>query len=202
MALNIVVFGGSVRTGRNGSRLWNWIIERLALRGHTVTLFDPLELKLPLLEKPFHHYPAGQAPQQLAELNSKLVAADAFVIVTGEYNHAPPPALLNTLDHFGSGPSGPYAFKPFAITSYSMGPFAGMRAAIALRPVVCELGAVSINQILAVPSIQSEFGDDNQPKDANKWNVRLDNAVNQLEWWAVAAKTQRASVGLPHFGRS
>ena len=47
-----------------------------------------------------------------------IKAADAFVMVTPEYNHAPSPALLNTLNHFGSSL---FSFKPSAIVSYSQG---------------------------------------------------------------------------------
>jgi len=37
-------------------------------------------------------------------------------MVTPEYNHAPGPALLNLLDHFGSST---FSFKPSVIVSYS-----------------------------------------------------------------------------------
>ena len=47
--------------------------------------------------------------------------ADAFVIVTAEYNHSIPPALSNTLDHFLEE----YFWRPSAIVCYSAGAFGG-----------------------------------------------------------------------------
>ena len=63
---------------------------------------DPREAPLPLLEKPHFAYAPSQVPPPLAKLNEELRGADAYVAVTPEYNHAPSPALLNVLNHFGS----------------------------------------------------------------------------------------------------
>jgi len=46
----------------------------------------------------------------------RLSKADCFVVITPEYNHAPAPALLNFIDHFGANR---FAFKPSAICAYS-----------------------------------------------------------------------------------
>ena len=80
-------------------------------------LTDPLELKLPLLEKPLHFYKdQTEAPQILQECGQKVREADAFVVVSGEYNHTIPPALTNLMDHF---PLSAYSYKPSAIVCYS-----------------------------------------------------------------------------------
>ncbi len=43
--------------------------------------------------------------------------ADAYVLVSGEYNESIPPALTNMMDHF---PPKAYAFKPCALVTYSV----------------------------------------------------------------------------------
>ena len=73
---------------------------------------------------------AGKAPGPLDEMADRLRTADAYVACTSEYNHAPSPALLNTLNHFGSSL---FSFKPSCIVSYSAGQWGGTRAAHALR---------------------------------------------------------------------
>jgi NAD(P)H-dependent FMN reductase len=119
--LNILVFQGSTRTDGPpspacvGRRVALWVQTALTARKHAVQVVDPLEG--PLI-KPHFAYPQGRAPQQLEELAVLIKAADAFVMVTPEYNHAPSPALLNTLNHFGSSL---FSFKPSAIVSYSQG---------------------------------------------------------------------------------
>ena len=80
---------------------------------------DPQELDLPLLKKPLHHYKdRTQAPKVLLDCEAKLKEADAFIVVTAEYNHSIPPALSNLLDHFGSSN---YSYKPSGIICYSPG---------------------------------------------------------------------------------
>lgn len=87
---------------------------QLALRGHAVDVVDPVVEALPLLTRPHFAYHAGESPHQA--LATRLAAAQAYVMVTPEYNHAPGPALLNLLDHFGSST---FSFKPSLIVSYS-----------------------------------------------------------------------------------
>ena len=49
---------------------------------HEVTVLDPLELRLPVLESPQFYYPPGEAPPELEAASAKIEAADAFVIVS------------------------------------------------------------------------------------------------------------------------
>lgn len=74
---------------------------------------------LPLLKKPLFHYEDPvKAPQALIEADKRLKAADAFVVVSAEYNHCIPPALTNLMSHFGSKS---YSYKPSGIVTYSIG---------------------------------------------------------------------------------
>ena len=58
-------------------------------------------LNFPLLKKPLHFYKdQSEAPQLLRDTGKIIEAADAYVVVTAEYNNCLPPALTNLLDHF------------------------------------------------------------------------------------------------------
>jgi hypothetical protein len=48
---------------------------QLAARGHHVSFVDPLEYRLPLLDKMYKEYPAGAAPDPLPELADIIRAA-------------------------------------------------------------------------------------------------------------------------------
>ena len=100
MTLRIPVIYGSVRSGRQGIKVARFVERQLRGRGHEVTLVNPLQEQLPLLERRFKDYPPGTAPAALERLAGLYRQADAFVIVSGEYNHSVPPALTNLLDHF------------------------------------------------------------------------------------------------------
>ena len=100
MSLHYAVLYGSVRTERKGIRAACFVVRQLERRGHATTLVDPLELRLPLLDRMYKEYPKGAAPPELERLAALYRAVDGFVIVSGEYNHGIPPALKNLLDHF------------------------------------------------------------------------------------------------------
>src|SRR5687767_4943234 len=76
-------------------------------------------------------------------------SADAFVVVTAEYNHSIPPALSNLLDHFLEE----YFWRPSAIVCYSAGQFGGVRAAMRLLAMLCELGMPSIPSLFPIPRV-------------------------------------------------
>ena len=136
--LRVLLFLGSARAGRLAPRVGRWAAAALEARGHSVETVDPLELarqgeeqasdrRIFPMRRPYFFYPEKQAPPVLEALAASVRQADAYVMVTSEYNHAPSPALLETVNHFGGSS---YAFKPSAIVTYSAGQWYA-------RPAVC-----------------------------------------------------------------
>src|SRR4051794_13967449 len=192
MPLNVPVILGTVRSERVGPRVARYVVRALEQRGHRPTLIDPVEYPLPLLDKMYKEYPAGSAPPVLERLAAVIKPADAYVIVSAEYNHSIPPALSNLLDHFLEE----YFFKPSAIVCYSPGGFGGVRAAMQLRAMLGELGMPPISSIFPVPKIASAFADDGAPLDPS-WDKRFEKFAKELEWYANALREARAK-GTPY----
>lgn len=192
MSLKIAVIYGSVRSGRQGIKAARYVERQFRDRGHEVTLVDPAEVNLPLLDRMYKEYAPGSAPAALERLAALYRAADAFVIVTGEYNHSVPPALSNLLDHFLEE----YFFRPSAIVSYSAGAYAGVRAAVQLRAMLCELGMPSIPSTFPVPKIRTAFGDDGSASDPT-FEKRFLRFASELEWYAEALR-ERRKAGVPY----
>ncbi len=186
MKLNLLVLYGSVRSTRQGIKAARFVTGQCRERGHEVFLVDPLEFPLPLLDKMYKEYPPGGAPELLDRLAQRVKAADAYVIVSGEYNHTVPPALANLLDHFLEE----YFYKPSAIVCYSAGSFGGVRAAIALRAMLGELGMSSIPSIFPIPKVQDVFREDGSPIDES-YSGRIVKFLDELEWYARALKAAR-----------
>ncbi|MDQ2662937.1 MAG: NAD(P)H-dependent oxidoreductase [Candidatus Eremiobacteraeota bacterium] len=114
-ALLVPVIFGSVRAERQGIRAARFFVNALRDAGCRPVLVDPLEKRLPLLDRMYKEYPPDEAPPVMRELADLYVRADGFCIVSGEYNHGIPPALKNLLDHFLEE----YAWRPAAIVCYS-----------------------------------------------------------------------------------
>ena len=192
MSLDFVILYGSVRRDRQGIGVARFIESKLAERGHTTHLIDPLEVDLPLLDRMYKEYPAGEAPDVLERLAGIYKATDAFVVVSGEYNHGIPSALKNLLDHFLEE----YLWRPSAIACYSAGSFGGVRAAMQLRMTLAELGMPSMSSLFAVPRVGSAFATDGTPQD-DAWHRRVGRFLDEIEWHARALKAERAK-GVPY----
>ena len=188
--LRIAIFYGSVRTGRQGIRAARFIAEEIRQRGHDVRLIDAAEYPLPLLDLMYKEYPKGGAPEMLERVARIVIAADAYVVVTGEYNHNVPPGLANLLDHFLEE----YFWKPSAIVSYSGGSFGGVRAAVVLREMLAEMGMSSIPSTLPVPRVQEAFDEEGRPMDG-AWRKRAAKFLQELEWYAEALRDARVKDG-------
>jgi len=186
MSLKIVVFYGSVRSARQGIKAARFVVNQCRARGHEVYLIEPNDYPLPLLDKMYKEYGTGEAPEVLQRMAKLIKAADAYIVVSGEYNHTVPPALSNMLDHFLEE----YFWKPSAIVCYSAGMFGGVRAAMTLRAMLAELGMSSIPSLLPVPKVQAAFDEDGKPAD-EAWYKRSEKFFTELEWYANAMKTAR-----------
>lgn len=191
MALSVAMVYGSVRSERQGIRAVRFLEHTLAQRGIHTTVVDPLEYRLPLLDKMFKEYSPGEAPEAMRAIGDIFETADGFIIVTGEYNHSVPPSLKNILDHFQRE----YLFKPSAIACYSAGRFGGMRAAVHMRSLVGELGMPSISSMLSFPKIQDTIDTDGTPlvDSFQKSSARF---LDEFIWYMDALKKKRAE-GIP-----
>lgn len=183
--MNIAVIYGSTRTKRRGIRLAKFVVKKLGEKGHKVDLVDPMVDKFPFLDKMYSEY-EGKAPEVLEKVHKIFDSADAFVFVSAEYNHSVPPALKNIIDHY----SDEYEKKVSAIVSYSKGPFAGFRGAMALRPILSEIGTVSIPTIFGVSNIEESFDEKGNPKE-DAYNRRIEKFISELEWFSSALKEKR-----------
>jgi NAD(P)H-dependent FMN reductase len=192
MPLEVVIFYGSVRQARQGIRAAKFMESACRGRGHRVSLIDPAVDRLPLLDRMYKEFEPGQAPEVLEKLAGLIKSADAFIIVSGEYNHSIPPALSNLLDHFLEE----YFWRPSAIVCYSAGAFGGVRAAMQLRAMLCELGTPSIPSLFPLPKVQAAFDEEGRPLDSDL-ERRAGRFLDELEWYANALKAARGS-GVPY----
>jgi len=192
MSLHTAIIYGSVREARVGIRVVRFLNAALRRRGHTATIVDAADQRLPLLDRMYKEYERGTAPPVLENLAELYRKVDGFAIVSGEYNHGIPPALKNLLDHFLEE----YFFRPSAIVCYSAGQFGGVRAAMQLRMTLAELGMPSIPSLLPVPRVQEAFTPAGDPTDPT-FEKRCERFFREFEWYAHALQRAREE-GVPY----
>lgn len=192
----ILVLYGSYRSDRKGIRLANFLVEELRKAGNDAELIDAKAVGLPILDRMYKEYPKGEAPANLEVLADKIKAADAFMFVVGEYNWGVQPGLKNLTDHFLEE----WFWRPAAIASYSAGRLAGVRAAMAWRNTLSEMGMVVVSSSLAVPQISTAFDDAAElvADPGGSIGRSTNQMIGDLIWWTDAATTQRASVKTPY----
>ena len=186
----IAVIVGSVRSDRQGIKVAKWIVKKLKERNHEVSLVDPAELELPLLDKMYKELESP--PENLKKLYTVISESDGYIPVTPEYNHSTSGAMKNTLDYLLEE----YFFKPSAIISYSAGPFGGVLAGNHLRQVLAEMGSPAIPSQLPISKVQDVFGEDGELLDEN-YDRRVKRFLDEFEWYVDAFSEQRKK-GTPY----
>ena len=176
----IAVIVGSVRRDRQGIKVAKWIEKKLLSRNHIVLFIDPLELKLPLLDRMYKEM--TDPSEELKDLRNKIKNAEGYVAVTPEYNRSTSAAMKNTLDYFLEE----YFFKPSAIVN----------AAQQLRLVFAELGAPSIPSAFTIPRVTNVFSENGDLTDET-YDKKVIRFLNEFEWYIEALKNQRVK-GTPY----
>eukprot|EP00285_Hemiselmis_virescens_P005923 CAMPEP_0173387260 /NCGR_PEP_ID=MMETSP1356-20130122/9767_1 /TAXON_ID=77927 ORGANISM="Hemiselmis virescens, Strain PCC157" /NCGR_SAMPLE_ID=MMETSP1356 /ASSEMBLY_ACC=CAM_ASM_000847 /LENGTH=254 /DNA_ID=CAMNT_0014343791 /DNA_START=140 /DNA_END=904 /DNA_ORIENTATION=+ len=221
IVLKTVVFLGSARDlapawssdTRLCTRVAAWVKNTITTRSatcgpdkvkHEVTVYDPLEVFAPggclhdsggELKHPHFFYKGGEAPPGMDAMRDNIKACDAIIVVTPEYNHTVPPALSSLMGHFGGSN---YGYKPSGIITYSIGPFGGARVAMALRPMLSELGCLPVSKLVCMPTASSVLNEEGVPTDPeNRLLKQLPEMLTQLEWVAIAMRNQRDHAGVP-----
>lgn len=196
MTDRILVFYGSYRSDRMGIRLADFVVRNLRERGADAELIDAKAVGLPMLDRMYKEHPKGQAPAALEDLAQKVIGADGFVFVTGEYNWGIQPGLKNLTDHFLEE----WFWRPAAIASYSAGRFSGARAALAWHGTLSEMGMVVTSTTIAVGPIGQSLSETGEPiGDGGKALVRaFPRFADDLMWWVEAAREQRARKKPPY----
>ncbi|MFJ4198596.1 NADPH-dependent FMN reductase [Streptomyces sviceus] len=181
--LKVTLVIGSNRHGRFGPVVADWLLDRLRDREDLVPdVVDVAEADLPMSMAP-----TPGATAALASVSPKLAAADAFVVLTPEYNHSYPAGLKNLVDwHFTE-----WQAKPVALVSYG-GISGGLRAVEHLRQVFAELHAVTVRDTVSFHNAGGSFAD-GRLKDPSGPDAAAKTMLDQLVWWGRVLREGRAS---------
>ncbi|MFJ8793368.1 NADPH-dependent FMN reductase [Streptomyces sp. NPDC102462] len=186
--LRLAVLVGSVREGRQGRAVADWFTGAAAAdAGFDLDVIDLADVRLPLVMPGWGGTPSEEAVAALADVSPRLADADAFVVVTPEYNHSFPAALKNFIDWHHAQ----WQAKPVGFVSYG-GLGGGLRAVEQLRLVFAELHAVTVRDSVSLHGPWSGLGEDGAPRDAAVCAGAAKGMLGQLAWWGRALRAARA----------
>ncbi|GAA3713125.1 NAD(P)H-dependent FMN reductase [Oceanisphaera sediminis] len=136
----IVAFSGSLRKDSYNTAAIKVAME-MAPAGCEIELLDIGTL--PLYNQELD---GDKAPEAVLQLAEKVMAADAILFSTPEYNYSVPGGLKNAIDWLSRQKPQPFAGKPAAIMSSSISLFGGARAQYHLRQIMVSLDVHFVNK--------------------------------------------------------
>lgn len=169
--VQLAVIVGSVREVRFGPVVATWFVGRAKQRDDlTVDVIDLADTPIPS-----------------AGFEDRIGVADAFVVVTPEYNHSFPGPLKHAIDSVRTQ----WKAKPVGFVSYG-GLSGGLRAVEPLRVVFAELHAVTVRDTVSFHGGRRCFDEAGNPRDAHQVNLAATILLDQVTWWAHALRSARA----------
>ncbi|MET9549436.1 NAD(P)H-dependent oxidoreductase [Streptomyces sp. NPDC006627] len=181
--LRLAVIVGSTRDGRFGPTVAGWFTA-LAER-HTAFTVDVIDVAG--LELPAAHPDWGtERTPALTALAEQVDAADAYVVVTPEYDHSFPAALKHFIDLHRTE----WEAKPVGFVSYG-GVGGGLRAVEQLRLVFAELHCATVRDGVSFHGAWNDFGADGRAHEQDGAAGAAKVMLDQLAWWAKALRTAR-----------
>jgi NAD(P)H-dependent FMN reductase len=153
MKLGIIV--ASTRPTRVGHLIGQWVHERAVEHGKfDIELLDLAKFNLPLYDEPKHPSLQQYEHDHTKRWSASVAAADAFVIVTPEYNYGPPPSLINAFDYVYKE----WNYKPAGFVSYG-GVSGGLRAVQMEKQTLTTLKVVPIVEAVVIPMAPQSIAD-------------------------------------------
>ena len=177
--LQIAVLAGTTRVQRRSIHVAKLVVEEgRKLPGVEITFVDPSEYSFP---------GDGNDPEGKDPRYSEITAnADAFFIVTPEYNHSFPGSLKRMLDSELKN----YIHKPVAFAGVSEQMWGGVRAIEALVTTVREMGLAVTFTDVHFPQVQNLFDADGKLLDEN-YRKYVQVSYEELIWMAKTFKWGR-----------
>ncbi|MGH3768410.1 MAG: NADPH-dependent FMN reductase [Pseudonocardiaceae bacterium] len=171
LGFSLAVIVGSVRQGRFGPVVADWFIGQAKQRDDvSVDVIDLADGPIPS-----HHFA------------SRIGAADAFVVITPEYNHGYPGPLKSAIDSVGPE----WHAKPVGFICYG-GRSGGLRAVEQLRVVFAELHTVTVRETVSFHGASERFDQCGVPREAEAANTAARILLDQLAWWASTLREARS----------
>src|SRR3989338_6076911 len=182
----LLVIMGSVRNGRFNDQPANWILEHAKKQFHA-ELVDLKDYPMPFYvdqTTPSYIKDGNYSDPTVKKFAQKIKEAQAFIIVSPEYNHSISGVLKNAIDHVYAE----WNNKQIAYLSY--GSWAGgSRAVEHLRLIAVELQMAPIRQGVHIANYWENM--ENGKFKFEKYEAPAQQMLDQLLWWANALNAAR-----------
>jgi chromate reductase, NAD(P)H dehydrogenase (quinone) len=160
----ILAFSGSARRDSLNRKLLAVVAEATRAVGGEVTVLDLNDYALPLYHGDLED--ADGLPANAQKLVASILAHDALLIASPEYNSQLTPLLKNTIDWCTRADENPLRGKVAAVVSASPGAFGGIRSLTLCRQLLTHLGCYVVPAQCVLPHADQAFDGAGRLQDA------------------------------------
>jgi NAD(P)H-dependent FMN reductase len=179
----VLVIIGSPRKESKSARLAIHLYERMKQEdGLEVSLLDVRDIKLPQFETVFET--VETTPEVFRSDAEKFLKADAYIVVTPEYNGSYTSALQNLFDHFPRQQK-----KVYGVVTATNGSMGGMRASQQLLLLIIALFGIASPYMLITPYVDKKFDESGVLIDES-FKPKIDFFMDQFKWLVIKIGTQ------------
>ncbi|HVB97331.1 MAG TPA: NAD(P)H-dependent oxidoreductase [Chloroflexota bacterium] len=178
--LRVAVIVGSTRATRFADTIVRWFNSQVEQRDDlTLDVIDLRDTPLPTVQQSESMAGSNYVSPDVQRFAARLGIADAFLVVTPEYNHGYPASLKLAIDSVHQE----WKAKPVGFISYG-GSSGGLRAVEQLRTVFSEMHTVTVRDAVSFHFARTQFDDNGEPRDPNRANSAAKRLLDELVWWA------------------
>lgn len=182
------IITSTVRPGRKGPIVARWVAEQANATGKfEAEVLDLGEVNLPLMNEPVHPIMRQYEHDHTKAWSAKIEEADAFVFVTAEYDYSYPAPLKNALEYLMHE----WGYKPAGLVSYSIGPFAGVRAVNNLKSDLLTLRTIALGEIVPIPQLDQFISEEGLFTPNELVITATNTMLKQLVRWTKGLKAIR-----------
>ena len=176
--MRIEIVSGSPRTANLTIRVSKYLQNYLTKHHpeHSIGLIDVLDWKLGFYETAFKT--VEDTPEKYKPLTARMFAADAFIIVTPEYNGTYTAEVKNLFDHYSK-----QGHKAFGIATTSVGPLGGARSTQPILLLVSSISGIPSPSLLIVPTMDKKFNEEGELIDPT-YEKQVEVFVREFLWLA------------------
>ncbi len=188
--LSLKIILASTRPDRKGPAVASWIFNHAsAMNEFDTELLDLAKINLPFLDEPQLPRLKKYTREHTRNWSRVIESADAFILVTAEYNHGYPAPLKNALDYLYHE----WNYKPVAFVSYG-GIAGGTRAVQQLKQVVAAQKMTPVTEAVTIPFIAEHMDENGRFPGSDSFDAAAKKMLVELAAWAAALSGLRKAL--------
>lgn len=171
----VLIISGSPRKESKSVRVAKYLYNELKFANDfEPVMLDVRDYPLPVFENVFEN--VESTPEMYKPIAKKILHADAYIVITPEYNGSYTSTIQNLFDHFPRQQK-----KVYGVVTATNGSMGGMRASQQLLLLIVALFGIVSPYMLIIPFVDKKFDEEGVLVDT-AFKPKVDFFLDQFKW--------------------